>query len=208
MPDDTILCWTWPAEIQGLLPAPDPDRHVTVKDCKAWLSEGDTGRYKLAAFIRQRLRERYIEPVLCLEPEEKNGFSIMAVSCLLIETLETFRQGWPSSDGKSALAFCYFLDREARFSDFRGHFRAFYKHVRCGILHQGETTGGWKITRKVGEPLFDMRTHTVHATKFHDLLADVIDSYRDELKAQPLTSETCWKNFNRKLKATMENCEP
>lgn len=206
MPDNTILCWTWPAELQVMLASPDEDRHVTKKDCTDWLSEGATGREKLAAFIRQRLRERYVEPVLCLEPKEKNGFSIMAVSCLLIETYETFRQGWPSSDRKSALAFCNFFDRERRFHDFRSYAQQFYEHVRCGILHQGETTGGWQITRERGEPLFDPATLTVHASIFHNLLTDIIDQYRDQLRTEEWTSDT-WTKFRNKLKATLDNCE-
>lgn len=206
MPDDTILCWTWPDELRGLLSPPDEKRHVTKKDCVDWLGEGEPSRYKLAAFIRQRFRERYISPVTCLEPGEKNGFSIMAVSCLLIESYETFRQGWPSSDRKSALAFCYFFDREDRFRDFRGHAKQFYEHVRCGILHQGETTGGWTITRKVTQPLFNPSGPTIHATKFHNLLADVIDEYSGIIKTEPTTSNT-WNKFKNKLEATLKNCE-
>src|SRR6185437_13876903 len=138
-------------------------------------------------FVRQRLRERYINPVSRLEPSEKNGFSIMAVSCLLIEAYETFRQGWPSSDSKSALAFCYFFDREDRFKDFRGHFRGFYEHVRCGILHQGETTGGWKLTRAATKPLFESCERTINASTFHTLVAEVIDDYSLLLNNEPTT---------------------
>ena len=145
-------------------------------------------------------------PVLCLEPSEKNGFSIMAVSCLLIEAYETFRQGWPSSDNKSALAFCYFFDREDHFEVFRGHLQGFYEHVRCGILHQGETTGGWKLTRADGKPLFEHCERTVHASKFHALLVEVIDEYCALLNREPTTSDT-WRKFKRKLKATLQNCE-
>jgi hypothetical protein len=192
--------------LKGLLSSSDEKRHVTKMDCTGWLAEGLPGHEKLAAFIRQRFRERYINPVLCLASSEKNGFSIMAVSCLLIEAYETFRQGWPSSDRKSALAFRYFFDREDRFSAFKGHSKQFYEHVRCGILHQGESTGGWQITRGTGRSLFDASSLTVHATKFHDLLAEVIDSYSDSLKTVAEASET-WKNFHKKMKATLDNCE-
>lgn len=198
MPDDTILCWKSSLTTSG---------QVTIADYQSWRSHGDAGREKIAEFFRERMRERYVEPVLALDSDGKNGFSIMALSCLLIETYETFRQGWPSSDRRSALAFCRFFDREDLFRDFRGHSQGFYENVRCGILHQGETTGGWHITRGNGKPLFDSATRTVHATKFHNRLADVIDSYRDELKAQPLATGV-WNNFLTKMKATIENCEP
>jgi hypothetical protein len=197
VPDDTILCWKSTLTSTG---------QVTVADYKAWRAEGERSKGKMAEFFRERVRERYIDPVLALDADEKNGFSIMALSCLLIETYETFRQGWPSSDNKSALAFCRFFDREDLFLDFRGNAQQFYRNVRCGILHQGETTGGWKITRETGEPLFEPSTHTVHATKFHALMADVIDKYRDNLNANLLTSDI-WKHFTIKMKATIDNCE-
>jgi hypothetical protein len=199
MPDDTILCWKTSLST--------PTGHVTVADYKAWRKGGETGKDKIAEFFRERMRERYIEPVKALDSDERNGFSIMAQSCLLIETYETFRQGWKSSSDKSKQAFCYFFDREDSFRDFRGHAQQFYKNVRCGILHQGETTGGWRITRKDGERLFDTGTHTVHATKFHALLADVIDKYRTDLKASALTTDI-WKHFATKMQATLDNCEP
>jgi hypothetical protein len=206
MPDDTILCWTWPEELKHLLTPSDRDRHVTIRDCNEWLAEGDTGRSKLAAFFRQRMRERYVDPVERLKADEKNGFFIMALSCLLIESFQTFREGWPSSDGRSTQAFCYFFDQESAFADFRGHMRSFYEHVRCGILHQGETTGGWTITRKEASPLFDPPWLRINANRFHHQLAKAIDAYADQLKSQPLTSEL-WRRFKKKLRATINNCE-
>jgi hypothetical protein len=198
MPDDTILCWKSTLTSNG---------RVTVADYKTWRGEGEAGKSKVAEFFWERVRERYIEPVLALNPDKKNGFSIMALSCLMIETYETFRQGWPSSSSKSALAFCCFFDREDLFRDFRGHAQQFYKNVRCGILHQGETTGGWQITRANGKALFNAGTHTIHATKFHGLLAKVIDKYRDDLNANLVTSDI-WKHFLTKMKATVDNCGP
>ncbi len=84
--------------------------------------------------------------------------------------------------------------------------RGFYEHVRCGILHQGETTGGWTITRKKEAPLFEAASLRVNATEFHQLLGKVIDHHANELKSQPLTAEV-WKRFKRKLKVAIKNCE-
>lgn len=197
MPADTILCWKSRLTQSG---------RVTVADYEAWRALGEQGRDNIAEFFRERIRERYIDPVLALDPDKKNGFSIMAVSCLLIETYETFRQGWPSSDKKSALAFCYFFDREALFHSFSGCGQQFYKNVRCGILHQGETTGGWKITRADRKPLFDRPRLSIHATKFHNQMAIVIDRYCRKLKAEPLKNEI-WRHFSKKMNATIANCE-
>lgn len=208
MLDDTILCWAWPQALQHLLPPPDPERHVTVADCKEWLHKAEagaqSGKDNIAEFFRQRLRERYIDPVQRPSLYEENGFSIMALSCLLIEIFETYRQGWISSGGKSEAAFCYFFDRNSRFHDFRGYGSQFYKHVRCGILHQGETTGGWTI-HLIG-PMLDNENLRINADTFQKTLSQVVDDYQHELKKEPLTANV-WRRVKVKLNATIKNCE-
>jgi len=82
---------------------------------------------------------------------------MMAVSCLMIEALECFLQGWSSSENRSKAAFCLFFDAHDQFKDLRGYGQHFYKNVRCGILHQAETTGGWRI-RRDKSCLFDAAT--------------------------------------------------
>ncbi|MGH9866505.1 MAG: hypothetical protein ACRD4H_13945, partial [Candidatus Acidiferrales bacterium] len=106
----------------------------------------------------------------------------------------------------SGPAYCYIFGPEDLYKDFKSQGQQFYKHVRCGILHQGETTGGWQITRDDAEPLFDSGTLTVNETKFHTLMANVIDKYQGDLKANPLSADI-WKHFTVKMKATIKNCE-
>jgi hypothetical protein len=164
----------------------------------------------IAEFIHHRFRERYIIPVLSVTAEEKNGFLIMGVSCLLIETLETFYQGWESTEptkkeaGKSKLAFTRFFEHQWQFKPFQGHAHTFWKHVRCGILHQGESTGGWRIKRS--GPLFDENDLLVNATKFHRSVSGALDNYRAELIRCDWNSER-WCNFRIKMNATIKNCE-
>jgi len=99
---------------------------VTVERYRAMeLAEDRNG---LARFIHERLVERYALP-LSLSCR-KNGFSMMAASCLLIETLESFYRGWGDTSNRmkpsdidptcrpvdpkrttvsmSEVAFCYF----------------------------------------------------------------------------------------------------
>ena len=195
MPADTILCWTTTLKPDG--------EHVTVSDYNGWKAQGEPARTKLATFLSERLSERYIAPVDALNPEEKNGFAIMALSCLLMETLESFYHGWAKSPD-SGLAFCNFFDRHRRFDDFRGHANDFYRNVRCGILHQGETTGGWTITRKNGHPLFDPAGLRVHATKFHQQLAECVEEYSEQLAARSIT-DGLWKKFFKKMDSAVRS---
>lgn len=144
----------------------------------------------------ERFTERYFSP-LTIElhfPDKKkeiqdlkHGFATMAICCLMIETLQSFRNGWSNSRGKSELAFCQFFDQNSNFIEFRGQSSNFYKSVRCGILHQGETTKGWRIRRKGF--LFNQETKTINATKFHQQLFISLENYSSDLKNSEWDSE-------------------
>jgi hypothetical protein len=168
-------------------------------------ANNDQGRDRIADAIKRRFLERYIQPVAT--SEHRHGFTIMAVSCLMIEALGSFRQGWPdtSKRGRGKEAFRLFFKSEAPFAVFRGHYGDFYTHVRCGILHQAETTGGWVIRRQ--GPLFEPATHTINATKFIRALERFLKAYCADLKAKPLGSSE-WKNVITKMNAIVKNCKP
>ncbi len=122
-------------------------------------------RVRISSFILERFTERYITP-LRVDPHKKHGFCTMAICCLLIEALESFWQGWPDTEGRSKNAFCSFFKRCSEQNSELGELSQqaddFYVGVRCGILHQAETTNGWRI-RRIG-PLFDHSTKTINAT--------------------------------------------
>ena len=105
---------------------------------------------------------------------------------------------------KSELAFCYFFNREPSFAPFRSHATDFYKCVRCGILHQGETGGGWQIHRRGA--LLDSTTRTVNATAFLRNLHQALAKYADALRASDW-NEDIWQLFRTKMNAIIENCK-
>ena len=163
-------------------------RYLSLQDAK--------DREAIADFVVERFEERYLVPVGA-DSKTKNGFTIMAVSCLMIESLESFRRGWKNTRSKSELAFFSHWDA---FTEFRPVSGEFYKHVRCGILHQAETTGGWRIIRegpiRVGT--------TVNATRFATSLRHVLRNYASSLRAQDWDSET-WRAFRKKMDAICQN---
>ncbi len=72
------------------------------------------------------------------------GFTILAVDCLVIETLEAFIEGLEDTEGKSRATFCKFLRSRPLFAaEFTTEDLAeqFYYQFRCGILHQAEVGG-------------------------------------------------------------------
>ena len=64
---------------------------VTVGRLQQWLDTGE--KQHVADFIRARFVERYFLPIEALEDRDASGFAMMALSCLIIESLESFHSG-------------------------------------------------------------------------------------------------------------------
>lgn len=156
----------------------------------------------IAEAIHCRFTSRYVDPV---RGRRRHGFTIMAVSCLTIEALESFRKGWESTRGKSCEAFASFFKAFDQFKAFADCSGDFYTHVRCGILHQGETTGGWRI-RRDGSPLLDRDARTINADCFLESLGNVLDAFCNSLKQSDWNGSD-WANVRKKLDTIVENCE-
>lgn len=184
--DDVILC---------------RNPRVTVARLRAWLDAGDRDHVK--QFVRARFLERYLVPIDALEDRDASGFAMMALACLVVESLESFHNGWASSKGKSEQSFRQFFAREPEFAGLAKHARDFFLNVRCGIHHQGETVGGWRIW-KVG-PLFNPTSWCVNAKAFRRALGNSLDNYVCSL-TDPSLGPKRWANCETKLRAIIANC--
>jgi len=129
----------------------------------------------------------------------------MASNCLLIETLQSFKNGWGDTDRRSKEAFKQFLTSNPNFTELNQISNDIYKNIRCGILHQGETTGGWKITRE-GIILYDNNKKTLNAVIFNLRMEKALSDYRDDLKVSKWDSEI-WDNFRTKMRKIIRNCQ-
>ena len=155
----------------------------------------------IAAFIVERFDERYFNPVM--NSSSKHGFTMMAVGCLVIETLESFYHGWHDSSGKNP--FDKFFERQhaegKSLGVFAGDAIKFHQNIRNGILHQAETKDGWKI-RRSGD-LLDLNGKTINAARFIRELRKMVAEYAGQLHTDPIL----WKNFKKKMKRVCANCE-
>ena len=174
---------------------------VTVKQYREFKKSGD--QEKIANLIYERFFERYIEPFE--DNKSKHGFSMMAVSCLMIETLYCFQNGQKRTVGPGGDVFEKFFSDSIHLKEFVGFGREFYSKIRCGILHQGETYGGWKILRKGA--IFVQANKTINATKFMKALKDELREFTGKLKSEHLSSKI-WKNVIKKLDYICMNCIP
>jgi len=48
--------------------------------------------------VRLRFAERYLDPIL--DSPKRHGFAMMAICCLMVEALESFRNGWSKTSDK------------------------------------------------------------------------------------------------------------
>lgn len=160
----------------------------------------------VAGLIRKRFEERYLEPML--DNPNRHGFAILAVCCLMVEALESFRNGWKDTRerGRSEAAFCGFFQRHDEFKELRPVAHDFYRAVRCGILHQAETTDGWRVDQREGQ-LFaeNAGARWVSASEFGVRLKIVLERYESELINADWLA-TIWVNARKKLQAICRNC--
>jgi hypothetical protein len=157
-------------------------------------------RAAIARFVVNRFDERYFVPMEN-DRRKKHGFALLAVACLVIETLESFYQGRADTHKVSGQMFAAFFARDTPLKVFGGGGAWFYKDVRCGILHQGEARRGWRILRQ--GPLLDSNARSINATRFLRELRQVVVNYA----AQLVTDDECWKHFKTKMKAVCKNCD-
>ena len=172
------------------------------------LDDPDSQDWKTAVHILEgRIHERFIEPIdhliateeSKLATERRFGFMVLAVDCLLVETLGAFIDGLEDTEGKSKATFCKFLTTRPLFStDFTADLaKQFYKEFRCGILHQAEIGGESKVW-SVG-PLIrvDAGKIIVNRSKFHERLRAEFQNYLAELRNPQNTGLR--SNFRKKM---------
>jgi hypothetical protein len=180
-----------------------------VLDC--W-DEGQ--KHELIRFLDERYRERFLNPIGVLREtpgsEQGFGFAIMSLCCLLIETMQCYRMGLPSSHARelsgmaqsssntnapgecrlsgpfthdaynSQIVFERFFGEPKHQTLFPGVGGCeFYRNIRCGLLHQAQTKGTWRIVR-VGR-FWDENKKAINRDEFAQRLEECFENYLAEL---------------------------
>ena len=100
---------------------------------------------RMVEIFEDRIEGRFLSPIRHIASDrdigEFAGFSILALDCLIIETMHQFHRGIDETENNHSKAFWEFF-RDSEF--FRPHFskkraEIFYSHIRCGLLHQAQT---------------------------------------------------------------------
>lgn len=164
------------------------------------LIEDKANQELIAEYVYQRLYNRFLKifdfkseimvsyekngklaEMNAFNEEYKNGFLIMTSCSLLIETFASFLVGQNETPrGESQNMF----NKVFEYAEIKGNdlkqFKngQFYGKIRCGLLHQGEVYGKFKITRK-GIRLLE--EDTINANLFFKYLKQLLLTYRDDL---------------------------
>ncbi|XVJ65810.1 MAG: hypothetical protein HEQ40_06490 [Lacibacter sp.] len=186
------------------------------------LISNEENKVKIAEFVYERLYNRFLKifsyksgkTKLYLKgdnqvekdvfsEEYKNGFIMMASCSLLIETLGSYLLGVNETPKyKSVEMFdCVFKKADTYGNELRLFLGSpFYKKIRCGLLHQGEIYGSFKIVRQ-GELL---KENKINATRFYNCLSKLLTSYKIELINSKWDSEV-WDCCRNKIRYIVSN---
>ncbi|MBA3531551.1 MAG: hypothetical protein H0T73_06465 [Ardenticatenales bacterium] len=130
-----------------------------------------------------------------------SGFAIMGLDCLLIETLEQFRQGVEKTPkGKGGDHFEKFLTHYFHPDFDTARVKKFYKTIRCGILHQAEILEDSRIRIDYPQIVADSPTKKglfINRKLFHRKLLEVFEGYVHELREGK--NLTLRENFKTKM---------
>ncbi len=215
------------------------------------LDEDD--RIWLVALVKARFYQRFITPIELLTAQENQkqtadeesvmrvGFTVLAISCLMIESLACFRcgqwtTGWTPANqpvdpawgknkadglGKGWRSASDFTRNNrlyrGRYIDFlrrmqsdpsgkslfpsRKQATRFYSGIRCGIMHQAETSGKWRSDfLKTETEIKWGHCPTIDAQRFFISLKKSFDDYMSRLADTSCSmNSSLWKAFRYKI---------
>lgn len=108
----------------------------TSLDWQALDSSDPKDWFKAAAIIKDRLEGRFLWFASNCLRSQYSGFVVLAIDCLLAETIQQFKDGVTNGHGRSEEMAKRFLEGTRFQPDFDADGRkAFYRDIRCGLLH-------------------------------------------------------------------------
>ena len=165
-------------------------------------------------FFMERLASRYLQPIKSIQTNGDSsgeGFAIVTIQCAVIEFLAATKigknyryvhNGDPKLNDfeydKSKMLFIGFLTKEKPFSGWladKKHAEDFYSNVRCGLMHEASTKGGWRISAMTGQAI-DPANKIIHRDDLQTAIQDFIDDYRKLLLADKPVQEAFIRKFD------------
>jgi hypothetical protein len=104
---------------------------------------------KATAIIADRLDGRFFKMVERIQGENFSGFAVLALDCLLIESLQQFKMGVDETPHRQCSRYFEAFLTSPRLDRYFDEVTAkrFYDQFRCGILHQAEVKKSSRVLR-------------------------------------------------------------
>lgn len=163
-----------------------------------------------------RIQTRFLNPIDWILEKRHNcgeGFSVVALQCILIEFLEAFYQGKIYTTSKKPREFEYNSSKQL-FSDFllnhepfsrhftsKANANGFFDNIRCGLLHEAATKETSKINNAPAHDMIvlfeqdDPSNMRIYRENFYKAILTFIEGYKSEL----LINRELQINFVRKM---------
>ena len=147
--------------------------------------------------FKDRIESRYFAPIETMLANhdliEINGFAVMALNCLLVDTFYQFREpdntysiGRRRERHRRGNGECYanFLLTNFPFDFDSDSARYFYTDIRCGILHSAQTKNGSQLTydKSYVVEIFDDDKIRVDIVNFTNRMKGYYSSYLMKLE--------------------------
>jgi hypothetical protein len=133
--------------------------------------------------VENRIMGRFVRWVDCIAARRFSGFAVVALDCLLLETLIGFMTGEPSK-GPDALLTKKIGNGEFNFSDEQA--RLFRENVRNAVIHDTETRHGWIIRPGTSDgQILTSQAEGISLNRdaFHSALARELGAWLAKLRA-------------------------
>jgi hypothetical protein len=179
-------------------------KSYSVQDWKALSFSDETDWQRAIGIFVDRIETRFLGFIRLIERREHSGFVVMALDCLLIETLEQFYKGVPETPFKKSKDYFMNFLTTSSFGKFFSQASAevFYRQIRCGILHQAEIKGDSRILITRGKPLVTPSKHgglIINRKLFHGQLVKEYEDYVSRLRRNDPPDQDLRSKFREKM---------
>lgn len=154
-----------------------------------------------ADIVEDRVRGRLINWIDKIASDRFSGFAVVALDCILIESLYGFENGEPSPKNAGDKVYREFLARP-RFTP--GGFdkkaiRSFSKCIRNGITHDGETRKGWRIEKNFPSGMILDKVqlwYRLNRTEFHKAVVTEFEEWLGKVRSR---DDSARKNMRERM---------
>ena len=153
-------------------------------------------------FFRDRINGRYLRQINILNNDAfDNGFTSMAICCLLIDTFYQFEHGVAQTTQNHVCYVDFLRNHMGDVFDTQEKADRFYVDIRCGILHSAQTKNGSRLSFEQDSTVQCIAEGSnspisVDVKKLEERLVLYFNEYCDRIRY----NNTCQSNFVKKIK--------